>query len=148
MLAWGSTILDSTLSYPATVTSTPTLSYPATVASTPTLSYPSPVTSTPTISLPTQQHPADNQTVLPVSTTIIIIITVIPSTLLMLVCTVVVIILIVRWRINRKQVQAAHEHLEMSTSEAYITRTAEIATTKRVTYMTHGILSSLTPNRM
>ena len=93
---------------------------------------------------------ANNQTSLPVSTTIIILSTVIPSTLvlLMLVCTVVVIILIVRRRITRKQVDATHEHLEMSTSEAYITNTAEIATTERRTYMTHGILSSLALNRM
>ena len=98
------------------------------------------------LSSPNQQL-AINKTGLPVST-IIIVSTVIPSTLLMLVCTVVVIILIVRRRITRKQVQAAHEHLEMSTSEAYITKTAEIATTKRVTYMTRGILSSLTLNRM
>ena len=56
--------------------------------------------------------PAQQQPSLLMSTTIIIIITVIPSTLvlLMLVCTVVVIILIVRWRITRKQVDAAHEH--------------------------------------
>ena len=96
------------------------------------------------------QQLADNQTSLPVSTTIIIISTVIPSTLvlLMLVCTVLLITLIVRWRI-RKQVDAAHEHLEMSTSEAYITKSAEITTTaEKVTYMTHGILSSLTLNRM
>ena len=96
------------------------------------------------------QQLANNQTGLPVSTTIIILSTVIPSTLvlLMLVCTAVVIILIVRQRITRKQVDATHEHLEMSTSEAYITNTAEIATTERGTYMTRGILSSLTLNRM
>ena len=58
----------------------------------------------PSASLPLP-HPA------PVST-IIIISTVIPSTLvlLMLVCIVVVLIMIVRWRITRKQVDAAHEH--------------------------------------
>ena len=60
---------------------------------------------------PTQQQSTDVQTGLPVST-IIILSTVIPSTLvlLMIVCTVVVIIMIVRWRISRKQVDAAHEH--------------------------------------
>ena len=60
---------------------------------------------------PTQQQSTNGQTGLPVST-IIILSTVIPSTLvlLMLVCTVVVIILIVRWRISRKQVDAALEH--------------------------------------
>ena len=60
-----------------------------------------------------------NHTGLPVFNTIILS-TVIPSTLvlLMLVCTVVVIILIVSWRVTRKQVDAAHEHFEMSTREA------------------------------
>ena len=66
----------------------------------------------PTVSAtPTQQQSTDGQTGLPMST-IIILSAVIPSTLvlLMLVCTVVVIILIVRWRITRKQADAAHEH--------------------------------------
>jgi len=65
----------------------------------------------PTVSAtPTQQQLTDGQTGLPMST-IIILSAVIPSTLvlLMIVCTVVV-ILIVRWRIARKQVDAAHEH--------------------------------------
>ena len=89
------------------------ISFPSPVASTPNLSYPATVTSTPTASLPTQQHPTDNQTSVPASTTIIILSTVIPSTLvlLMLVCTVVVIILIVRRRITRKQVDTAHGHI-------------------------------------
>ena len=103
--------------YTATINSTvipvtPTLSYPFSVTSTLTLSYPATVTSTPTVSLQMQQHPTDNQTSLPVSTTIFILSTVIPSTLvlLMLVCTVVVIILIVKRRITRKQVDIAHEY--------------------------------------
>ena len=74
------------------------------------------------------------QTGLPVST-IIILSTVIPSTLvlLMLVCTVVVIILIVRWRITRKQVDTAHEHVEMNTNDAY--NSVEVA---NVAYVTTG----------
>ena len=114
-----------TLSYTATVTSTLTLSYPATVISTLTLPYrpqvistlslpyPPQVISTPTVSLPTQQHPTDNQTSPPVSTTIIIISTVIPSllVLLMLVCMVLVIILIVRCQNTRKEENAAYEHI-------------------------------------
>ena len=51
----------------------------------------------------------------------------------MLVCTVVVIILIVRWRINRKQVDTAHEHVEMNTNDAY--NSVEVA---NVAYMTVG----------
>ena len=53
----------------------------------------------------------------------------------MLVCTVVVIILIVRWRINRKQVDAAHEHVEMNTNDAYMTNAVEVA---NVAYVTAG----------
>ena len=65
----------------------------------------------------------------------------------MLVCTVVVIILIVRWRISaRKQVDTAHEHVEMNTNDAYTMNsvevanvaytTAEVTTTGNVAYMT------------
>ena len=70
------------------------------------------------------------QTGLPMST-IIILSAVIPSTLvlLMLVCTVVVIILIVRWRISRKQVDAA----EINTNDAYTTSTMEVSNVAYVT---------------
>ena len=74
------------------------------------------------------------QTGLPMST-IIILSAVIPSTLvlLMLVCTVVVIILIVRWRITRKQVDAAHEQFEINTNDAYTTSTIEVSNVAYVT---------------
>ena len=77
--------------------------------------------------------------------TIIILSAVIPSTLvlLMLVCTVVVIILIVRWRINRKQVDAAREHVEMNTNDAYMTNAVEVA---NVVYVTAGDTIPATQN--
>ena len=82
----------------------------STLQATPTLPHAVSTYSATVSATPTQQQSTDVQTGLPVST-ITILSTVIPSTLvlLMLVCTVVVIILIVRWRITRKQVDAAHE---------------------------------------
>ena len=66
--------------------------------------------------------------------TIIILSTVIPSLLLlMIVCTLVVIILIVRWRISRKQVDAAYEHFEMNTNDAYTVNAVEFANIAYVT---------------
>ena len=67
--------------------------------------------------------------------TIIVLSTVIPSTLLllMIVCTLVVIILIVRWRISRKQVDAAYEHFEMNTNDAYTMNAVEVANIPYVT---------------
>ena len=59
----------------------------------------------------------------------------------MLVCTVVVIILIVRWRITRKQVDTAHEHVEMNTNDAY--NSVEVA---NVAYVTAGDSITATQN--
>ena len=61
----------------------------------------------------------------------------------MLVCTVVVIILIVRRRITRKQVQAAHEHFEMNTNEPYTTNADEVA---NIAYVTAGDAIPATQN--
>ena len=57
---------------------------------------------------------------------------------MMLVCTAVVIILIVRWRISaRKQVDAAREHVEMNTNDAYMMNAMEVAN-HNVAYVTAG----------
>ena len=61
----------------------------------------------------------------------------------MLVCTVLVIILIVRWRITRKQVDTAHEHIEMNTNDAYTMNSVEVA---NVAYMIAGNAITATQN--
>ena len=61
----------------------------------------------------------------------------------MIMCTAVLIILIVRWRITRKQVDTAHEHVEMNTNDAYTRNAVEVA---NVAYVTAGDSITATQN--